>query len=336
MSELKSMDKTYQSSQKALHKITEDLPVDVQADFNKIIGKPEVMNLLTERIDLVVSLGEAYKEDPKGTKEKLDALSAQINEQNQKDLAEYKNRVESDPKMQEEMKKSAQDFANTNDQEQQNQNQPAVVNNYYSSNYSPYPYPYWFGYPYWYSNPMWYPMPLYYYTGFYVGSGGSLVVVGLPSHLYSGWFFNYGYRHYPRYYSYCNNYYTAHRRFVNNINVYRGFSTTVNNHFSRINNTRISNNLNGQGSNSNRTNYGNVNRQSRNNSGLNQNQFRNSINHSGNFDHHFYSNYHANQFHQQNWGNVRGGSFGGGNRMGGGFGNGGFGGGGHSGGHGRR
>src|SRR5258708_8572709 len=83
LADLKSMDKTYQSSQKALHKITEDLPSDVQADFKKIVGKPEVMNLLTERIDLVVSLGEAYKNDPKGVKEKLDALSAQLNDQNQ-------------------------------------------------------------------------------------------------------------------------------------------------------------------------------------------------------------------------------------------------------------
>src|SRR5258706_4184986 len=343
LADLESMDKTYQSSQKALHRITEDLPSDVQADFKKIIGKPEVMNLLTERIDLVVSLGEAYKNDPKGTKEKLDQLSAQINDQNQKDLADYKDKVASDPKMQEEMKKSAQDFADSNDQDQQNQNQPPVVNIYYSSNYSPYPYPYWFGYPYWYSYPMWYPMPLYYYTGYYVGLGGSIVVVGMPSRMYSGWFFNYGYHRYPRFYGYCNNYYAGHRTFVNNINVYRGFNTTVNNHFSRINNTRITNdanvNRNGRrGSISNSTRIGNSNRT---NSGVIQNHFRNSINQPGNFDHHSYSNFHANQFHQQSWGNVRGGSFGGGSRMGGGFGSGGHiggGGGGHigGGGHGRR
>lgn len=329
LADLESMDKTYQSSQKALHKITEDLPSDVQADFKKIIAKPEVMNLLTERIDLVVSLGEAYKNDPKGTTEKLDQLSVQINEQNQKDLADYKNKVASDPKMQEEMKNSAQDFASSSDQDQQNQNQTPVVNNYYSSNYSPYPYPYWFGYPYWYSYPMWYPMPLYYYTGFYYGVSGGLVVVGLPSRMYSNWFFNYGYHRYPRLYRYSNNYYTAHRTFVNNINVYRGFNTTVNNHFSRIHNTRITNdvkiNRNGRrGSVSNSTGIGNVNR---NHSGVIQNHFRNSIHQSGNFDHHSYSNFHANQFHQQSWGNVRGGSFGGGS-----------GGGGHmgGGGHGRR
>jgi len=117
----------------------------------------------------------------------------------------------------------------------------------------------------------------------------------------------------------------------------------VNNHFSRINNTRITNdanvNRNGRrGSISNSTRIGNSNRT---NSGVIQNHFRNSINQPGNFDHHSYSNFHANQFHQQSWGNVRGGSFGGGSRMGRGFGGGGHiggGGGGHigGGGHGRR
>ena len=109
--DLHAMDKSYQTSQVALGKITEGLPSDAQADFKKIIGMPEVMNLLTERIDLVVSLGEAYKNDPAGTKEKLDAQSAEINAQNQKDLDDYKKQVESDPQMQEEMKKSSQEFA---------------------------------------------------------------------------------------------------------------------------------------------------------------------------------------------------------------------------------
>ena len=293
------------------------------------------MNLLTERIDLVVSLGEAYKNDPKGVKEKLDQLSAQINEQNQKDLADYKNKVASDPKMQEEMKQSAQDFASAKGD---NQSQPTVINNYYSSDYNPYPYPYWFGYPYWYSYPMWYPMPLYYYTGFYYGMGGSIVVVGLPSRMYSRWFFNYGYRRYPRYYGYCNSYYTAHRTFITNTNVYRGFNTSVNNHFTRISNTRINNvNVNrfDRRSNINST-HGNVNRNWRGNSGLNQNHFRNSINQPNNFNHQSYSNFHSNQFHQQGWGNMRGGGSFGGGHTGGGFSGGGFGGGGHmsGGGHG--
>ncbi|GHM99269.1 hypothetical protein WSM22_07590 [Cytophagales bacterium WSM2-2] len=321
LTDLASMDKTYQSSQEAVKKITEDLPADAQADFKKVISMPEVMSLLTDRIDLVVSLGEMYKSDPQGTKSKLDAASAQINTQSQKDLADYKKQVESDPKMQQEMKQSAQEFADSysgNVPDSVQQSQAPVVNNYYSTNYSPNPYPYWFGYPYWYVAPMWYPRPLYYYTGFYFGTRGSVVVTGLPSRAYSGWFFNFGYRRYPRFYSYCNNYYNVHRTFVNNVNIYRGFNTSVNRHFTRINTTNVT-----------RTDT-RVTRRTRNNVTVNHqsnggnrssnlirsNAFRNSIN-QPNINHQSYSRFHATQFHQQSWGNV-GGHTGGGARFGGG------------------
>jgi len=325
LADLTAMDKTYQSSQDAAKKITEDLPSDVRADFKKIIGMPEVMSLLTDRIDLVVSLGETYKNDPKGTKAKLDDLSAQLNAQNQKDLTDYKKQVESDPKMQEEMKNSAQEFADTYsgtaaDSIQQPAQNP-VVNNYYSSNYNPNPYPYWFGYPYWYSTPMWYPRPLYYYTGFYLGAGGNVVVMGLPSRAYSGWFFNYGYRRYPRFYGYCNNYYAAHRTFVNRVNVYRGFNTTVNRHFTRINNTNTNVTRNSDSRNMRRNRTVNTTRQAntsinRSSNLIHGNNFRNSINQPRNLNNQSFSNFHATQFHQQSWGNVRGGHSGGGSRGG--------------------
>jgi len=339
LADLKAMDKTYQKSQDALDKIINDLPSTVQADFKKIISMPEVMNLLTERIDLVVSLGEAYKNDPDGTKAKLDAQSSEINAQNENDLGDYKKQVENDPQMQEEMKKSAQEFADSysaNGENQgpsdavlnQAQQQPTVVNNYYSNNYNPNPYPYWFGYPYWYDYPMWYPRPLYYQTGFYLGGRGNLVVVGLPSRAYSRWFFNYGYHSYPRYYGYCNNFYNVHRSYVNHTNVYRSFHNNVNRHFTSMNHEG-NRNTNGRGNtNGNRTST--INRSAVTNH--NPNNFRNSINtNRNNFNQRSFSNFHATQFHQQSWGGVRGGggNFGGGSH---------FGGGGHAGGggHGRR
>jgi uncharacterized membrane protein YgcG len=198
---------------------------------------------------------------------------------------------------------------------------------------------------------MWYPMPLYYYTGFYLGAGGNVVVVGMPSHMYSSWFFSYGYRRYPRYYNYCNNYYVAHRTFVNHINVYRGFNTSVNNHFTRVNRTTIERN----NANVNRSREINRNGATRteatkpysfNNRNSNvgtrtaaPEHFKNSINQPQNINHQSFNNFHSNQFHQQSWSNVRSGSSGGGGgaRMGGGgFGGGGGHVGGGGGGHGRR
>ncbi len=338
--EIKSMDRTYQTSQDGFDKIIESLPSDAQSDFKKVIGMPDVMSLLTEHIDLVVSLGEAYKNDPQGTRQKLNDVSSQVATQNQTDLEEYKKKVESDPQMQEEMKKSSQEFADSysanNDssynaqlpqtQQSQSQNQPAVVNNYYGgSGYNYNPYPYWFGYPYWYSSPMWYPMPLYYYTGFYIGPRGNVVVMGLPSRYYSNWFFRFGYHRYPRYYGYCNNYYTNHRTIVNRVNVYNGFHRDVFNHFSR-NHVTINRNTT-----INRNNTFNRSERINNNRNVirsNNNNFRNSIHNNGsNLNQQHFNHFNATQFHQQNWQHV-----GGGNR--GGFGGirGGAGGGGHAGG----
>lgn len=336
LADLTAMDKTYQSSQKGLDEVIKSLPDDAQADFKKVVGMPDVMNLLTERIDLVVSLGEAYKADPAGTKAKLDEVSSQITGQNQKDLDDYKKQVESDPQMQEEMKKSAQDFADSYSGDgdtspsdavinQGQTAQPQVVNNYYGNNYDPYPYAYWFGYPYWYSYPMWYPRPLYYYTGYYIGVGGAVVVTGLPSRAYSGWFFNYGYRRYPRYYNYCNTYYTNHRTMVNNINVYRGFHSSVNQHFTR-NRESVNRNVNVNRNVTRNNNFDrtvNINRNNnfnRNNTVARPNpSFRNSINApANNINHQQISNFHATQFHSQGWGGVRGGGAGSAPHVGGG------------------
>ncbi|MBS1952516.1 MAG: hypothetical protein OJF59_001864 [Cytophagales bacterium] len=355
LADLTAMDKTYQNSQKSLDKLLANLPTDAQADFKKIIAMPQVMNLLTEHIDLVVSLGDAYKNDPAGTRHKLDSLSTDINAQSQKDLDDYKKQVANDPQMQEEMKKSAEDFADSysangdsaalnqgNTSAQRAGTQPQVVNNnyYYGSNYNPNPYAYWFGYPYWYDYPMWYPYPLYYHTGFYIGAGGAVVVVGLPSRAYSGWFFNYGYHRYPHYYNFCNTYYNSRQVYVNRINVYQGFNTHVNNHFTinRVNrdmninrnynvnrNVNVNRNMN-INRNENFNRYQNFNRSENVNRGMNMNRntnsFRNSINQpTNNFNRQGYSNFRATQFHQQNWGG--GGGFrsggGGGFRSGGGF-----------------
>lgn len=314
--EFRIMNSLLQKSDEAMQSTISSLPPDVQDDFKKIVSQPDVMSLLTDRIDNVVSLGEAYKQNPQEVQKNLDDLSAKISEQNETDLAEYKAKIESDPQMKEEMKKSAEQFsdsysanseANESDDDnqatQQNQSvqQPVVNNNYYvTPNYNnPNPYPYWFGFPYWYARPIWYPRPWYYHTGYYFGAGGNLVVVGMPSGYYSGWFFRYGWNRYPRYYGYCRNYYNVHNTFVSrnvNVNVYRGFNRSVNNHFTRVNNVTNNRVVNNQ-----RTNNVRVNNNSIRNT--NRSNIRNTNN---SFNRTHYNNFHAQQFHQQGWGGGRG------------------------------
>ena len=313
-SELTKMNTLLEKSGESMQAIIQSLPEDAQLAFKKVLAQPDVLNLLTDRIDNVVSLGEAYKENPEEVRRDLDDLSVKLTEQSEKDLADYKSKVESDPQMQEEMKKSAQKFqdsysANTEANESSNQLQnsstsvnqakPIINNNYYVSPdyYNINPYPYWFGYPYWYTQPIWYPRPWYYHTGFYFGAEGKLVIVGMPSGYYSGWFFRNSLNAYPHYYGFCRNYYKAHNTLVTqNVTVYRSFNNHVNNHFTHINNF-----------NSNRLN----NHRTQNDVRQNKNVIKN-INHVGipngnSFNRDHFNNFHAQQFHQQSWGGHRAG-----------------------------
>ena len=295
-SDLSTINKRNDQSKVELQKVIRTLPEDVQDDFITVIGMPDVMTLLTNRVDLTVSLGEAYKNNPKEVKQSLDSLHVAIASQNAKDLDDYKSQVAVDPVLQEEMKKSSKDFANN--YSETDDGTPTVINNYYSSN----PYPYWTGYPYWYPSPIWYPQPLYYHTGFYLGAGGSMVIVGLPSYGYSNWFFNYGYRRYPRMYGRYNAYYNNHRNFRNYGNVYGGYNSAVRQHFNGINHIG---NLNGR-TRSTQPLGGNGSRQSTG-LGKRSENFRNSINYRGsNFNNQRLNNFNSQQYHQQRWQGVGG------------------------------
>jgi hypothetical protein len=229
----------YQASEEASQKAISDYPQEAQRDFQKVISRPEVMNLLTENIDLTTSLGEDYRANPNAVIGQLDSL----NQQQRKDFADYKKEVENNPGLQKEMQSAADRFSSSysqsdspvdaylNNQPDNYSNSAPVINNYYSYN----PYPYWFSYPYWYATPIWYPVPYYYNTGFYYGRGGRIVIWGFPSFAYSNWFFNFGYRHYPHYYSRYNVYY--HRNYASGGRGggYRGYQSTRNDYGSRRN-----------------------------------------------------------------------------------------------------
>jgi hypothetical protein len=336
--DVETMSKLYQSSQQALEKVIAPLPLDAQKDFHTIIGMPDVMSLLTDNIDLTVSMGEAYKANPVAVTNQLDSISGQINKQNEKDLADYKKEVESNPAMQDEMRKAADDFSASYAQGDNppppvepapdpstvsssqpvagDGSQPTVINNnYYGNNggASYNPYPYWFSYPIWYSTPVWYPRPFYYQTGFYYGPGGKIVVCGLPSRVYANWFFTSGYRNYPNLYHHYNTYYNVHERNITNVNIYKGFNSAAREHFTQVNRTHTVNNRQSV-----------YNRPDAGHSSANFNQEHNTVKpmksnqpvsrpaqnnsfHPTQFNNASYHHYQATTFHTQSWQGVGGG-----------------------------
>lgn len=287
--ELIRMNNIYQSSQTALQKILSGYPENVKNEFRTIIGMPDVMNLLTNNIGLTVELGEAYKANPTGVIQQLDSMNTVLSQQSSQDLAAYKNDVESNPELQQEMQHAATDFSSSNSQPD---NPAYVTNNYYDNT----PYPYWFSYPYWYTVPIWYPRPMYYYTGFYYGPGGRIVVTGFPSRIYSNWFFGFGYRHYPNLYRHYGSYYSLHRSNMRNVNVYRGFNDASYRHFNR------GGFYNGRS----RTPVSNPSRmnQGRTRSNANWGTIRMNQMHPTNFNNRGFDHFHANSFHSMGWQHV--------------------------------
>ncbi|HEY5744730.1 MAG TPA: hypothetical protein VIU12_01530 [Chryseolinea sp.] len=292
----------YQSSQATVAKLTAKYPAQVQEDFKKVIETPDVMNLLTDHIDLTVSLGESYKNDPGAVTQQLDDLNKQLTSQDAKDLQDYKDAVAKDPKLQTEMKTAAGEFAQQYDQDDTN---PTYVAN---NTYDNYPYPYWYGYPYWYTSPMWYPTPFYYQTGFYYGPGGGLVVVGLPSRFYANWFFGYGYHHYPGLYNHYNAYYNVHRTDIIRRNVFRGFNNAAYSHFSGSSRPAVTGGRNRPTAPAASHQNARVVSPARSSSHVSQMNVR-----PGNFNTRGYEHFNASSFHSSGWQGVRGGgSFNGG------------------------
>lgn len=222
--ELVRMDGIYQTSQGKLATLTDGYPQSLQEHFKKVLANPDVMTLLTDNINLTVSLGNSYQSDPQGITSQLDEINQKLTEQNGKDLLAYQEQVASDPALQNEMKSAADEYARQNNPSATN---PDYVNNFYYNT----PYPYWFGYPTWYGSPMWYPYP-YFQTGYYSGASG-IVITSLPSFGYSRWFYSHSYRKYPRLYSCYITYY--YKPMVNIANSYRGMYANGRSYYNRRN-----------------------------------------------------------------------------------------------------
>ncbi|ARK11127.1 DUF3300 domain-containing protein [Fibrella sp. ES10-3-2-2] len=197
-----------QQANQAFENLIAPLDGSTQSAFRQLITMPDVLSLLTQHLDQTAQLGRDYQNDPQGIATQLADLHANVETQNQQELADYQNQLNQDPQARQELAQAGQEYARANGYNTSGINSnpawPANSPNYYAN-----PYSYWFGYPYWYGSPVWYPSFGYGFgTGFYYGLGGNLLFYGLPSYGFSNWFFNRGYYNYPHLYTRFNTYYT--------------------------------------------------------------------------------------------------------------------------------
>jgi len=188
-------------------------PPQVQAAFRQLIQLPEALSLLNDNLNLTVRVGEHYKTDPQRVIAKADSLNLVQARQNAQDVQQWKQTIQTDTAAQSELKDAANEYAVGNGYTQNQVDEPIDDTNNVS-NYTCYPYPYWFGYPSWYPYSYWYPYPYWYDWGFYYGPGGGLVVFGMPGFYFTNWFF-YHPEHWNRYPHlgnvYVNHYYSRNR-----------------------------------------------------------------------------------------------------------------------------
>lgn len=206
---------TQQQAEEAYTSLLNPYSGEVRAAFNKLIAMPEVLEILTGHLNLTVLVSDLYSRDPAGVNAHLDALAVEAAARQEEALADWQAQLESDPQMRSELESAAALYAEeqgwSDDEYTLPPPEPAVQ---VEVRYVYEPYPYWFGYPYWRPYRRWYPYPWWYDWGFYYGPRGSLVVFGMPTYTFWGWYYGNPYRHY--YYPYltngCVTSYNTHRR----------------------------------------------------------------------------------------------------------------------------
>ncbi len=195
----------------AFNGLLEDYPPIEQDALRRLVELPEVLTILTDDLRLTVLVGDLYSKNPQWLLQQMDSLNLAVARERAKEVEEWKSSLESNPQAKEELAQSAQAFAGEYsyddvyydyDNNNYDEQEPAVVQHYYHH------YPYWFGYPYWYAYPRWRPYPYWYDWGFYWGAGNVIIVIDMPSYYFTNWFF-YNPWHY-NYYSHLSCHFTNH------------------------------------------------------------------------------------------------------------------------------
>jgi hypothetical protein len=190
-------------------------PPEVDSIFRDLINYPEILTILSDNMQFTVILGDAYKKNPKAMLYKTDSLNTALAQKNAKEVADWKNSLDENPKAKQEYVEAAKQYAEDNGYQSEDYSTALNPN---VADYYTYSYNWWFGYPYWYPYAYWDPYPYWYDWGFYYGPGNAIVVFGLPSNYFMHWFFYYPqhYFDYPQLANHYYNYYLDHSFSRNN------------------------------------------------------------------------------------------------------------------------
>ncbi|MEI6816129.1 MAG: hypothetical protein WCL14_05935 [Bacteroidota bacterium] len=185
-------------------------PDDAVNAYRELIKQPEILNILSDNMQLTIVIGDVYRKTPDWVMHKSDSANLALATKNAKETEEWKESMNNDPEAQKEYVEAAQEYANENGYSSDDYSTPLAPNAsvYYTNSYN-----WWFGYPSWYPYEYWDPYPYWYDWGFYYGPGRTIIFFGMPSPWLMDWYFYYP-EHHHRWCHLSNhyyNYYYIHR-----------------------------------------------------------------------------------------------------------------------------
>jgi hypothetical protein len=201
------------ANQKSFDLLLKDYnPVTVNA-FHDIVKMPEILNTLYDNMQLTVVIGDLYKKNPEWVLTETDSINQLLTFQSKNETSDWEQSLTNDRQVQQQFTQSSEDYAKDNGYQEADYSTPVTAD---VTDYSTYPYNWWFGYPTWDPYAYWDPYPLWYDWGFYYGEGRKPYFFGLPSSYFMDWFFYYpeNWSHYPElancYYNYYNKHSNSH------------------------------------------------------------------------------------------------------------------------------
>lgn len=215
LSKINGIEDTYKAS---FDQLINPYSTEVQKAYRTLIEMPEVLEILSGNLRTTILIGDAYKKDPQGIRAQAEKMNLEIARENAQELADWKKELAEDPEAMKEFESSAKLYAQEQGYNASDYNNSASNTVIYVQNY---PYPYWFGYPNWHSYSYWYPYPWWYDWGYYYGPSNQIVFIGLPSHQFFYWYFNYQphHYHYSHFTNHCLHHHNRHHRSYAGMNV---------------------------------------------------------------------------------------------------------------------
>ncbi|GAB3902515.1 hypothetical protein GCM10028803_29330 [Larkinella knui] len=198
-SDLVQADNLNQQASRSFDQLIRPFDGSTQASFRQLLNYPDALVLLTNNIELTAELGQQVAANGTDLNQQLATLHDNLAVQHDREVADYKKRIDADPQAGQELNQAARSFAQSN-------GYILPTMGYGGGMMFANPYSYWFGYPYWYGSPLWYPGA--FWGGFSLTYGlGGFGLYGFPAFGFNSWFINRGYYAYPHLYNRFGGYY---------------------------------------------------------------------------------------------------------------------------------